>query len=218
MGLLERPLISAFFLGFLTNHYDVALPLGIVLELYWLDKLRLGAIIPPSGTLSFILVFSLAMHFNWQNPVQLAIPLLVCIPFAYTAIWLEKWQRYKNDTLLQRLSLWLKQEETIHTTKQICASKHQKMQTHITPLFKPEAAILSGCIRSIWSYAFLYMCCFGCVYALFFYWQQYFTPLIIPQLTWNMLYGVGLLGAILSLRTKMAYAVLAAAVLIVFCI
>ena len=45
-------------LGGLSGQWQPALSLGIVVELLWLDVIALGSVVPPFGTLAFLLLFS----------------------------------------------------------------------------------------------------------------------------------------------------------------
>ncbi len=202
MGLFERPLVSAFILGLLSGELTLALSLGMVLELFWLDFLRLGALVPPSGTLSFILLFSLSLLHGWQEPMQLGIPLLFCVILAHTASWLEKWQRRQNDMLLKGVQVWAECSlEAPNTPK----GKHV---SHSETSIAPDMVIASAFWRTLWSYALLYLACFVVLHTLFSFMQNIHALPLVPGLSWPILYGMGLTGAVLALRNKRAYAVL----------
>ena len=55
VGLLDRPLCLALIAGICTSDWALALSLGIILELLWLDVLELGSVVPPFGSLRFLL-------------------------------------------------------------------------------------------------------------------------------------------------------------------
>ena len=57
IGLVERPLALSLVAAFATDLWDVALPLGITLELLWLDVVAMGSIIQPFGGMAFLLLF-----------------------------------------------------------------------------------------------------------------------------------------------------------------
>ncbi len=180
----------ALCLGLLTNALPQALALGLVLELFWIDALRLGTVVPPSATLSFLLLFPLCHHFSWFLPAQVPLPLLVCILFAHVAAGLERWHRARNTALDARFELWVE-----HPSAPMALS--------------PERIMLRSHWRVLWSSVVLYILCFGSVYVFFSYLVQEQLFPVFPHVTWNILFGVGLLGAVLALRTQRAYVVLA---------
>lgn len=68
VGLVDRPICLALFAGFFIGDWSLALPLGIIIELLWLDALELGSVVPPYGSLSFLLVFPLCRQFGLDQP------------------------------------------------------------------------------------------------------------------------------------------------------
>ncbi len=188
---------AALFLGLLTNALPQALALGLILELFWIDALRLGTVVPPSATLSFLLLFPLCHHFSWLSPEQLPLPLLLCILFAHVAAGLERWHRVRNTALDARFELWLE-----HPSAPMALS--------------PERIMLRSHWRVLWSSLVLYMLCFVVVYVVFAYLMRHNIFPVFPHVSWSILYGVGLLGAVLALRTRRAYIVLALSLVLVF--
>ncbi len=216
----------ALFLGFCTENLPFALALGLVLELFWLDALRLGLIVPPSGTFSFLLLYPLCLLFHWYLPSLLPLPLVLCLAFGYAASWLEQWQRRKNAVYDAHLQAWVEQttSDISPATLPACSSPSSRCffesnaessSKNILPLSPTEIIAFSRWFI-FWSAAALYVLCFSVLYG-FFYWLEkvYIVP-SVPTVSWNMLYGLGLLGAVLSLRTKQAYAVLAMAFVFLF--
>ena len=61
---MDRPLCLALLTSWCTGDWALALPLGIIFELLWLDTLELGGVVPPYGGLSFLLAFPLCRHFG----------------------------------------------------------------------------------------------------------------------------------------------------------
>ena len=80
-------------MGLLTGDWLLALPLGITLELLWLDVVPLGSVVPPQGVLSFMLMFPLARLYGWSAPGALLLPLLLAVFAAYAAAFAERSQR-----------------------------------------------------------------------------------------------------------------------------
>ncbi len=181
-------------MGLCTNALPEAMALGLVLELFWIDGLRLGTIVPPSATLSFLLLFPLCFIFDWFSPSELPLPLLVCIVFAHVSAWLERWHRARNALHDAQLEHWVEAP-----TQEPYAA------------LSPEHIILRSHWRVLWSSALVYMFCFALVYVFFKYLVQEQLFPVFYGMSWSQLYGVGLLGAILALRTRRVYVVLSLA-------
>ncbi len=184
----------AFFLGIITNNLEFSLALGIVFELFWLDALRLGAIIPPSGNLSFLLLYPMALIFNWQHPSQFAIPLLICLSLAYTTIKIELFQRKQANNYICCVEKWTANPQT---------GMH------------PSQIIYKSLTKFILIYSALYIVLFFILYLLFDIISLKFN-LHIENFSWTILYAASLMGAILALRTKRAYAILLLALILIF--
>ncbi len=194
IGLLDRPLVAALLYGFATNSLEFALPLGAVLELFWLDILRLGAIIPPSGTLSFLLLYPLCLIFNWQAPSQFAIPLLVCLPLAYTIKWVESLQREQNNAQIAEVENWVNNPKTGNS---------------------PQKVIYISLLRFICFETLHYMTLFGLLFFIF-HTLEHNHIFIISGITWSVIFSISLMGAVLALRTRRAYAILCLALVIAY--
>ncbi len=208
----------ALFLGFCTENLPFALALGLVLELFWIDALRLGCIVPPSGTFSFLLLYPLCILFQWYLPSMLPIPLVICLGFGYAASWLEQWHRRKNMAYDACLQEWVEKphiDESANLKKDLVSSCNEQEKDAVAAM-APTEIIAFARWQMLWSAALLYMVCFSSIYAFFHWLQKIYTVPSLPMVSWNVLYGVGLLGAVLSLRTKRAYAVLGVAFFFLF--
>ncbi len=177
-------------MGLCTQTLPEALALGLVLELFWIDGLRLGGVVPPSASLSFLLLYPLCLIFSWDLPQQVPIPLLLSIMCAHAAVWLEQWHRSANMSCDARLELWAENEKNKHG-------------------MSPEQIMTQSHWRVLWSSALLYMVCFGVLFGLCSLITVYYGMPSFVGLLWSALYGIGLLGAVLALRTRRAYIVLA---------
>ncbi len=192
----DRPLVAALGMGLVTNALAEALALGLVLELFWIDRLRLGTVVPPSATLSFLLLFPFCLLFDWHEPEQIPLPLLTCILFAHVSAALERWLRRCNAAQDTALEQWI-EDPTSPSGMSV------------------EKYVWNSHWRVVWSSATLYVVSFFLLYALFTSLISIGAMVQIPGLTWNILYGIGLLGAVLALRTRRSYAVLAMGVVMV---
>ena len=82
---MDRPLCLALLTSWCTGDWALALPLGIIFELLWLDTLELGGVVPPYGGLSFLLAFPLCRHFGLTQAGAALLPLFLSMLAAYAA-------------------------------------------------------------------------------------------------------------------------------------
>ena len=189
VGIIERPLVVALVAGWLTGRWDVALPLAIFLELFWLDIIRLGTIAPPSGSISFFLLLPTVLLLDIEAPRQLPLPLMLCVPCAYAVSRLERALRGKANEDIGPVTRW-------------CAGAGGT---------SPQRVVWRSVTRQIVGNGLLFILCFYPIYGLLALMQHHVGLPEAPGLSWNVLYGVGLMGAVLALRTRRAYAVLGCA-------
>lgn len=174
----------------MTGHSNIAVPLGIIFELFWLDVIPLGAVIPPVASLNFFLVFCLALVFDWHTPAQFVLPLLLTLPCAYLGAMLERWQYARNNAALDPLHSWI-----------LAAPTGQS----------PGRIILFSLVQTAALQAGLFLLLFSLVYVLMLGGvEEWFAGIFTrAQVKWTLLYGFAAIGAIVALRTRRAYAVLA---------
>lgn len=142
---------------------------------------------PPYGSLSFLLLFPICRHFGLVEPGRLLIPLILCMLAAYAAAYGEHRQRISQNPMVDRVEAW-------------CAGKPKG-------LAPGTALLLSSLYRSLWQIV-LYCLCFILIFSLV---DTLHNRQVLPALravTWSALYVAALMGAVLSLRTRQAYAVL----------
>lgn len=142
---------------------------------------------PPFGSLSFLLLFPLAMHFSLNQPGELLLPLILVMLTAYLGAFLERSLRIHENRLVDRVESW-------------CSGDGLTLA--------PAGAVL----RVMLLRAFLQFLLFALCYALLFCLLSVLTTRqALPRLallSWPMLYAAALMGAVLSLRTRRAYMVL----------
>ena len=165
----------------------MALPLGIIIELLWLDALELGSVVPPYGSLSFLLVFPICRHFGLDNPGPALLPLILSMMAAYAASWCEQRQRVSQNGMVDAVVVW-------------CNGRTGGMSPG-------RAVLVAGLRRVLWQFV-LYGVCFSLIFILFKTLFSHHAAPALPLVTWSALYVAALLGAVLSLRTRQAYAVL----------
>lgn len=186
-GLIDRPICLALLTGFFSSDWSLALPLGIILELLWLDALELGSIVPPYGSLSFLLVFPICRYFGLDNPGPALLPLILSMMAAYAASWCEQGQRIGQNYMLAAVIAW--------------------SEGRAEGMSPGRAVLVAGMRRALWQ-IFLYGMCFSLIFALVKALVSRSLVPALPVVTWPALYVAALLGAVLSLRTRQAYAVL----------
>lgn len=178
--------------GWLTGRWDVALPLAVFLELFWLDVIRLGAIAPPSGAISFLLLFSSSLLLALEVPGELPLPLMLCVPCAYAVSLLERRLRERTNARIDDVAAW-------------CAGQGG---------LSPSRVVLGSLARQAAANGVLFLVCFALAVGTLYVVRNTFGLPVAPGLSWNVLYGLGLLGAVLALRTRRAYVVLGCALIL----
>ena len=140
--------------------------------------------VPPYGSLSFLLVFPLCRTFGLDQPGMAMLPLILSMLAAYTASWCELRQRIGLNPMVDAIMAW------------------SNGRGEASP---GRVLLLAGLCRALWQAA-LYMVCFGLIYVLLAVLATNHATPMLPAVTWSALYVAALLGAVLSLRTRQAYA------------
>jgi len=172
-------------LGGLSGQWQPALSLGIVVELLWLDVIALGSVVPPFGTLAFLLLFPLSIIPGWSEAHQFLAPLMFAVFAAYGASYAERYQRVALNPLVDLVTAWF-------SSGRGC-----------TP---GQAVALGAVVRAAWQFS-LYMLCYVALWlACDLLGEAIF--LFEGQMGWPVLFAASMVGGILSLRTRRAYACL----------
>lgn len=148
--------------------------------------LPLGSVVPPYGTLSFLLLFPLSLLYDWRQPDALLLPIVFAMLCAYAAAWLEQYQRELMDDASDRVQCW-------------CAGAPGGMV--------PGRAILYSILGRALAQYCLYVVCFLVFTAL--------GPLLsrvgaqwFPPVSWAMFYAAAMTGAVFGLRIRRTYVTL----------
>ena len=188
IGLVDRPLCLALMAAAITGDWPLTLPLGIVLELLWLDAAALGGVVPPFPALSYLVAYPLCRHLGLSQADGALLPLALSLLAAHAAAWCERRQRGMLDGAAEAVAAWTRGEGGL----------------------SPRAAVLRASLwRACWQF-FLHLASF-CLCGLLL---RALPPEIVrpyPGLGWPALYAAAMAGVLLTLRTRHAYAVLAAA-------
>ncbi len=167
-----------------------------VYELFWADAFPAGTYVPPHRILATFLTLMLASALEFNTAGQILPLLLPGLLLAWLGARMEIWLRMRQNSSYDLLWQW-------------SIENGQK--------FKPEALVQKALAQLAAASAFLYFCsfliCYYSLQAIYSHWPWEFAAF-----TWQHLWSIGLLGAILSLRSRRAYKVLAlgAALLIFF--
>ena len=195
LGLLERPLVIAFFWGLFTGEFSTAFALGICCELFLIDDLNVGTRIPTSGTLplllSLVLINFSELGFFSEEPQYFA-PVLVCaMPFA----------------LLGR------QAELFVRTLQV--------REHTLFVEKRRGAAIPGYIffiilgRLLAIQTLVFCLSFAILGGIFLGFKRITGELpVLPGINWYILWAISAIGGYISLRTKRAYLVVSACLIL----
>lgn len=187
MGVVDRPLFLALVFGGCTSDWSLALPLGIITELCWLDRHEMGGRVPPQAGLAFLLAFPLCRHFGLTTPAQAVVPLLFALLIACVAAGDEERQRRIARPVPPDVVALRRDGE----------------------LSLARLALRAGLQRAL-RHACLYAVAFGSmVLCLVLVPKEALARLSgVRGLSWFMLYALALMGPILSLRTQRAHALL----------
>lgn len=156
-----------------------------MVELLWLDVIALGSVVPPFGTLTFLLIFPLSLLLGWTGPHQVLAPLMFAVLAAYAASYAERYQRVALNPLVDLV------------TASALSGRG----------WSPGRAVLVGAgMRAVWQFM-LYLVCFLALWLACRLLGDDFI-LFEGRMTWPMLIGASMVGGILSLRTRRACACL----------
>lgn len=185
--------------GLVTQDWYVALPLGITLELFWLDVIALGGIIHPFAGMAFLLVFPICSTLAWSQPSTVMFPLFMAVLAGQLGAFTELRFRIRSNRLLEQLS---------------CTGAPAAGGRGAVPC-TPEKMV-RACIvgRLVWHTA-LYAACYLVMTAFICLLLENGLYPTIPGLPWTFVYAAALVGAVLSLRERHAYMAFTAGCVIV---
>ncbi len=189
LGIVDRPIVIALIFSIFTQTLWPHMAVGIFFELLWLDNIQVGTYIPPNNTLATFLVLSSLELFH-PSPLQLLLLLIIGIGTAYVGIYLEKIHRNIQTSIYER------------TLKRIHSNQCSRMDFTI---------YFSLGIFSILSIIFFISALVVSSYTLNLTTNLLGRPIPVG---WEIIWGLSLIGGILSLRIKDSYQVLVVAFII----
>jgi mannose PTS system EIIC component len=102
-ALISRPIVAAPLIGLILGDPYTGLVAGAFIELFWIDRLPIGAYIPPHDTIAAVLIAAGAIESGRilghlpQGLIALAV--LIFIPLAMVGQKMELWVIYGNEKL-----------------------------------------------------------------------------------------------------------------------
>ncbi len=166
-------------------HWFVGIGIAVFFELLWMDYFPAGTFIPPHRMLATFLALGVAFVLGLQRPDQIMPLLLLCLPMSWLGAKLEARHRAiqnsSYDALLER-------------------SSQDTDAYRVEGLVGRSLLLLFGMNAAVFLVAFLLLSL-----------AMAYIPALWPSLSgmgWPHLWAVGLIGAILSLRIRVAYGVL----------
>lgn len=99
--LISRPIVAAPVTGAILGDPYTGLIAGAFIELFWIDRLPIGAYVPPNDTVAAILIAACAIESGRilghlpQGLIALAV--LIFVPFAYLAQQMDRWMIRGNE-------------------------------------------------------------------------------------------------------------------------
>jgi len=180
--MISRPIVAAPLAGFMLGDPYTGLQAGALLELFWIDKLPIGTVVPPNDFLVAFLVSSASIlagqNFGSVPRELVAFSVLVFIPCGYVAQHVD--------------SLIVKSNEALYH-----GALHDAQQADIEGIFRKH---LSGLVKHFLAYlALILLCLCGGVNILL-----YIYPLL-PKAVINALslifIAIPLLGVAAGLNT-----------------
>jgi len=105
-AMISRPIVAAPVIGLLLGEPFTGLMVGAFIELFWIDRIPIGAYIPPNDTIAAILITASSIesahnlsHFS-QGLVVLAVLLL--LPLGILARQMDVWLCRMNEKLADK--------------------------------------------------------------------------------------------------------------------
>ena len=197
LGILERPLAVGLLWGVVTGEYETAISVGIFFELFWLDQIPAGTYIPPHSLCSTFLALSLMDSFKMTQPGEIVYPILLSLPMGLVGGKLEylqrRWQDGSYNNLLHWARMPVRRRNPDHPKRLVRLSLLLQLAVHFA-FFTVSVLALAGVL------AFLGM------------YEEPFA--LTADLRWPHLWFLAALGALLALRVKRSYVIVACSVLI----
>ena len=147
------------------------------------DAVAMGSVIPPFAGLAFLLVFPLALALGWTEPGPLLLPMVAAMLAAMLGSLLEQRFRLRQNASLEAGVTLDEGEEPAQT---------------------PERIVKRAIVQRMLWHAVLYLASYTAIALAVALLLSLGLYPAMPDLPWPAVYVLALLGAVLSLRHKVA--------------
>jgi PTS system mannose-specific IIC component len=101
--MISRPIVAAPIIGLILGDPYTGLIVGAFIELFWIDRLPIGAYIPPNDTMAAILITASSIEsarlLGNMSHGLIALSVLIFIPFGILAQQMELWIAKGNEKM-----------------------------------------------------------------------------------------------------------------------
>jgi mannose PTS system EIIC component len=104
-AMISRPIVAAPLIGLIQGDPYTGLVAGAFIELFWTDRLPIGAYVPPNDTMAAILITASsvesARHLGGLSPGLIAFAVIIALPLGILAQRMESWVCSGNEKLVE---------------------------------------------------------------------------------------------------------------------
>jgi len=168
----------------------LAIFLAVFYELFWLDLFPAGTYMPPNALFPMLCVLSLSLSQLNHDCITLFLPIILTLPLASFGSYLEKRQREWQVASYNRLILAFRAGSNLEkaTGRSIFASLAQLFALNCAAFCIISSLVLFG---------------------VSFLTDQMGQSLLYPDASWPLLWTIGAVGGLLSLRIRRNYVIFA---------
>ena len=168
----------------------LAISLAVFYELFWLDLFPAGTYMPPNALFPMLCVLTLSLALPDPNIMTLFLPIVLTLPLASFGSYLEKRQREWQVASYNKLILAFRAGNDLEK------AAGRSTYTSLAQLFALNSI-------TFWAIASLV------VFAASFLTDHAGHPLVYKDASWPLLWAIGAVGGVLSLRIRRNYIIFA---------
>lgn len=195
LGFLDRPLVIGMLWAAVTGQWETALPVALFFELFFLDLFPIGTYIPPHGPFALLTSLALVNIFDLVQAPVIFMVMLLCAPTALLGSRLELLQRQRQNA--------------VYT--QMLQSTRGGANVTISPMNPAGMALLQSVAVNLATFIVVMVLLVPLTDVLL---QQFRGRVLMLPITWPMVWMIGTVGVLLSLRSRKVYALLLGAVVL----
>jgi PTS system mannose-specific IIC component len=184
VGFIDRPIFAGFLWGAVSGDMALSLSLAVFYELFWLDLFPAGTYIPPNPLFPLFCMLSLTPNLYPKDATTCFLPVILTLPLAFLGAFLEKKHRDWQSEGYNRLLIRFRTAGDLGGAAAISAG-----------ISLMELFIINfvSFFCTVWLVLFIIM-------DVAIRWQG--KPLIFSHATWPLLWVIGGVGGVTTLRTK----------------